>query len=86
MADRTFPETAPPPLLLPTPIEIVVPKRPLENIFQALGISIHDVVNRSDHRRHVRGLYRIVRRIDNERWLERRFEQQAYEAWIDAHL
>jgi hypothetical protein len=86
MADRSFPETAPPPFLRPTAVEIVIPRQPLANIFQALGISIHDVVNRADHRVHVRGLYKIARRMDNEGWLRRRFEQNAYESWIDAHL
>lgn len=86
MADRSFPEFPPPPFRFPTPVEIVVPREPLTNIFQALGISIHDVVNGSAQRLVVRNLYRVARRIDNEGWLRRQLEAQAYEEWIDAHL
>ena len=86
MADRSFPEFPPPPTLRRTPVEIVVPRRPLANIFQALGISIHDVVNGTRHRVLVHDLYRITCRIENEGWLRRRFEERKYEAWLDGHL
>lgn len=86
MADRAFPETPAPPFSFPTPVELVVPRRPLVPIFQALGISIHDVVNDAVHRRHVRAFYRISRRIENEGWLQRREEEMAYARWLDAHL
>ena len=71
---------------MPAPVELVVPRRPLVAIFQALGITIHDIVNDAAHRRHVRAFYRITRRIENERWLQRRAEEMAYETWLDAHL
>jgi len=86
MADRTFPDLPPAPFLRPTPVELVMPRRPLVAIFQSLGISIHDMVNDPRHRWNVRGFYRITRRIENEAWLRRRFEEKEYEAWIDAHL
>ena len=86
MADRVFPQTPAPPFSFPTPVELVVPRRPLVPIFQALGISIHDVVNDADHRRRVRAFYRITWRLENESWLHRRAEEMAYERWLDAHL
>jgi len=86
MADRAFPQLPPPPLSFPTPVELVVPSRPLVPIFQALGISIHDVVNDAAHRRRVREFYRIARRIDNETWLRHRADELAYDAWFDAHI
>ena len=76
MADRAFPELPAPPLSFPTPAELVVPRRPLVPIFQALGISIHDVVNDAVLRGRVRAFYRITRRIENERWLQRREQER----------
>jgi len=86
MANRAFPETAPPLIARPSPAELVVPRRPLVPIFQALGISIHDVVNDAGHKRSVRRFYRIARRIDNETWLRHRADEMAYEIWLDALL
>ena len=86
MADRTFPELPLPVLPLPTPSELVIPRRPLVPIFEFLGISIHDVVNDADKKWKVRCFYRITSRIDNETWLRRRADELAYDAWFEAHI
>lgn len=86
MPDRIFPESPRPLLPRPAQVELVVPRRPLLPILELLGISIHDVVNERRHRRTVRDLYRIARRIEDEGWLRRQIERQRDETWIDARI
>ena len=86
MADRAFPQTPVPPAPLPSPAELVIPRRPLVPIFEILGISIHDVVNDADQKWKVRCFYRIARRVENETWLRRRADELAYDAWFEAHI
>ena len=86
MANRTFPELPPPPFRRPAPIEIVVPRQPLANILQALGITIQQVVNGQPHRGIVRDLFKVSRRIDNESWLRGRLQEIEDEAWTASHL
>ena len=86
MADRTFPESPPPPFLRPTPIEIVVRREPLVSIREALAISIHDVVNSRRTKRVVFDLFKVTRKIENEAWLRRRLAEIEYDAWLQVHL
>ena len=86
MIDRSFPEAPPPPFAQPEPIEIVVPRQVLGTIFQALGITIHQVINDRDRRGTVRDLFKISRRIDSEAWLRWRLQEIADEAWIRRNL
>ena len=86
MANLVFPEAVVRPIPEPQSIVRVTPDAPLAAIRDVLGISIHDVVNYARRKAQVAELYRITRRIDNEAWLRRRFEEERVRRWIADHL
>lgn len=83
MGDPVFPLKPADLLLRPTPVELVVRRRPLSAIQEVLSISVHDLVNDARVKHLVADFYRISCRLQNERWLRRELQQLHAEALPD---
>jgi hypothetical protein len=86
MSSGLFPARPRGPVLRPEPVVRVVRRRTLASIHEALGWTLHDVINDPGRRHTVASLYKAARRIERASAMRQGRVDFAYRIWLRDHL